>query len=89
VSLESFFLGQVVVKVVSHVGVRVSLVFNVFFDGVDLVFFLFVLDFVGPDFATDIDITSFSSVNVLSVVVTVSRNSVDVSSQGSDLNILV
>ena len=88
-SLHGFLLSGEVTKVLSHVGVRVGLRIDVFSDSEQVVLSLLDLDIVSSDGASEVNVSSFGLLDVLSEVVAVLRNSVDILSQSDALDVLL
>ena len=88
-SFHSFFFSHVIIQIISHVLVGVILGFNVFFDTEMSILFLFNSDLGRSDISAVFTIFAFKTFNIFSEVVAISINSVNISSEGDDFNILL
>jgi hypothetical protein len=89
VSLNGVLLNCQVAEVLSQVGVGVGLVLNVFSAGVKAILSFFDVDIEGSNLSTKVDVSSFSGLNMLANIVAISGNSINILSQGRDLNNLL
>ena len=88
-SLDGVLLNCQVAEILSQVRVGVGLVFNVFSASVKAILSLFDVDIEGSNLSTKVDVSSFSGLDMLANIIAISGNSINVLSEGRDLNNLL
>ena len=88
-SLDGVLLNCQVAEILSQVRVGVGLVLDVFSASVKAILSLFDVDIEGSNLSTKVDVSSFSGLNMLANIVAISGNSINILSEGRDLNNLL
>ena len=88
-SLDGILLNSQVAKVLSQVRIGVGLVFDVFSGSVQVVFLLLDVDVEGSNLGSKVNVSRLGGLHVLSDVVAIAGNSIDVLSEGADLDYLL
>ena len=88
-SFHGFLLLGEISEIGSHVVVGVGLAFDIFSASEEMVFLFFDMDVISSDVTTKVDVSCFGILDVLSKIVAVLRDSIDILSKGDALNILL
>jgi len=89
VSLHSLLLGSEVTEVLSHVSVGVGLTVDVLSYREQMIFLFFDMNIVSSDCTSKINVSSLSIFDVFSKIIAILRNSVNISSKGNTLDVLL
>jgi len=88
-SFHSFFFSHVIIQVISHVLVGIILGFNVFFNTEMIILLLFDSDLSRSNVRSVFTVFTFKTFNVFSEIIAITVNSINISSESDDFDILL